>query len=82
MTSAVHMPRAFGAFERVGFPVLPWPIDDTPRVGKDLTARVWHEVRGLVGYRAFGRTRQALPERVGAGTRMHDVTAASSPIEH
>ncbi len=27
VTSAFHMPRAVGVFRRVGFPVLPWPVD-------------------------------------------------------
>jgi uncharacterized SAM-binding protein YcdF (DUF218 family) len=27
VTSAFHMPRSMGLFEKVGFPVVPWPVD-------------------------------------------------------
>jgi uncharacterized SAM-binding protein YcdF (DUF218 family) len=62
VTSAVHMPRAVGAFEAVGFPVLPWPVDDTPQFSEGLSAWVGREVFGLIGYWAFGRTRDLYPK--------------------
>jgi uncharacterized SAM-binding protein YcdF (DUF218 family) len=62
VTSAVHMPRAVGAFEAVGFPVLPWPVDDTPQLSEGLSTWVWREAFGLIAYRAFGRTRDLSPK--------------------
>lgn len=61
VTSAVHMPRAIGAFQAVGFPVLPWPVDDTPQTPEALSTWVWHEVFGLAGYWAFGRSSDLFP---------------------
>lgn len=61
VTSAVHMPRAIGAFEAIGFPVLPWPVDDTPVHPVQRSAWVWHEVFGLMGYWAFGRSSTIYP---------------------
>ncbi len=61
VTSAVHMPRAIGAFQAVGFPVLPWPVDDTPQTPEGLSTWVWHEMLGLIGYRALGRTHELYP---------------------
>ena len=61
VTSAVHMPRAIGAFQATGFHVLPWPIADTPREPDARSAWVWHEIGGLIGYRIFGHTRDLYP---------------------
>lgn len=61
VTSAVHMPRAIGAFQAVGFPVLPWPVADTPTMPEALSATVWHEVIGLVGYWVAGRSSHFCP---------------------
>lgn len=74
VTSAMHMPRAIGAFRQAGFPVEACPVDYqtagpaelwTPPgsllagVGKlDLAV---HEWVGLVVYRAMGRTATLLP---------------------
>jgi uncharacterized SAM-binding protein YcdF (DUF218 family) len=63
VTSALHMPRAIGAFAAVGFPVLPWPVVDTPPTAKALSAAVWHEVLGLIGYWALGRSANLFPAR-------------------
>jgi uncharacterized SAM-binding protein YcdF (DUF218 family) len=72
VTSAVHMPRAIGAFEAVGFPVLPWPVDDTPAHPVKRSAWVWHEVFGLMGYWAFGRSSTLYPAQktICAATEM------------
>jgi uncharacterized SAM-binding protein YcdF (DUF218 family) len=40
VTSAWHMPRAIGVFEKAGFPVIPYPVDF--RVGGS-----FHGVRGF-----------------------------------
>lgn len=61
VTSALHMPRAIGVFERVGFPVVPWPVADSPRDAKSLAAPVWHEVIGLLAYWAWQRTGKLYP---------------------
>ena len=37
ITSAYHMPRAMGAFRKVGFDVEPWPVDYRTRGAADLT---------------------------------------------
>ena len=61
VTSALHMPRAMGAFQSVGFNAESWPLargDDRPRV---ISAQVKHEVFGLVYYRLRARTAVLLP---------------------
>lgn len=63
VTSALHMPRAVGVFSAVGFPVMPWAVGDTSHLPNALASTVWHEVLGLIGYRALGRTRELLPEQ-------------------
>jgi uncharacterized SAM-binding protein YcdF (DUF218 family) len=59
ITSAIHMPRAMGAFRRVGFPVEPWPV-------MDRTHSAWktvkHEWLGLIGYWLMDRSDQLIPE--------------------
>ncbi len=73
VTSAAHMPRSMGVFRRLGFDVVPWPVDyRTPgglrwplsfsaaaRLDElDLAAREWV---GLLAYRLMGRTGALLP---------------------
>lgn len=96
VTSAAHMPRAVGVFRRVGWPVLPWPVDymtgDHPRaawpnVGRalvtlDLAA---HEWQGLVGYHLMGYTQHVFPspddQRASPGPSLAPVRAAlSAPV--
>jgi uncharacterized SAM-binding protein YcdF (DUF218 family) len=77
VTSAVHMPRAVGTFEAVGFPVLPWPVDDTPELSEGLSVWVWREVFGLIGYRAFGRTHDLYPK--GPKSACTEVRSESPP---
>lgn len=72
VTSAVHMPRAVGVFNAVGFPVTPWPVNDTPQARTAMSDLVWHEVLGLVAYRALGRTRVLFPD---AGSSNAEQTA-------
>jgi uncharacterized SAM-binding protein YcdF (DUF218 family) len=61
VTSALHMPRAVGAFKAADFPVVPWPVQDTPHNLKVLSTSVWHEVFGLIGYWILGRSRDLYP---------------------
>jgi len=46
---------------QVSFPIVPWPVHDMPQKQDGLSARVWHEVLGLVGYWAFGRSSDLYP---------------------
>lgn len=74
VTSAWHMPRAMGAFRKVGLDVVPYPVDfrtvatgDTLRPFAsvsdglrrlDVAAKEW---AGLLGYYAAGKTSTLLP---------------------
>ena len=73
VTSAAHMPRSMGVFRRLGFEVVPWPVDyRTPgglrwplsfsaaaRLDElDLAAREWV---GLLAYRLMGRIGALFP---------------------
>ena len=59
ITSGIHMPRAMGAFRRVGFNVEPWPV-------MDRTQSAWktvkHEWLGLIGYWMQDKSDQLIPE--------------------
>jgi uncharacterized SAM-binding protein YcdF (DUF218 family) len=73
VTTAMHMPRAVGAFRRAGFRVLAYPVDY--RTGKTSTFSLLptltsnlerldyavHEWLGLVTYRLLGRTETLFP---------------------
>jgi uncharacterized SAM-binding protein YcdF (DUF218 family) len=74
VTSAAHMPRAIGAFRKVGFPVEAYPVDWRTRGLEDLvspfsvvsnglghTDTAVHEWAGLLGYRIAGHTSELLP---------------------
>lgn len=74
VTSALHMPRAVGAFRAAGFPVTAAPVDyrtigpnalDAPflraAAGLDLTDLASKEWVGLVAYYMTGRTSELLP---------------------
>ena len=72
VTSASHMPRAVGAFRRVGWPVLPWPTGYFSRdshaalshsFGKKLETLdiAAHEWEGLLAYWLAGDTESLLP---------------------
>jgi uncharacterized SAM-binding protein YcdF (DUF218 family) len=74
VTSAWHMPRAVGVFEKAGFPVVPYPVDFRTGGGSrihrpfafvseglrrlDLGTKEW---AGLIGYYATGRTTALFP---------------------
>lgn len=61
VTSAIHMPRAFGVFQALGLPILPYPIFDTPLSPELRSATVRHELLGLAGYWLLGRTLSIFP---------------------
>ncbi len=74
VTSAVHMPRAMGAFRAAGFEVDPYPVDwrtrgwqdaatpfETLSSGLSRTDTAVHEWVGLIGYRLSGRSNELLP---------------------
>lgn len=74
VTSAYHMSRALGCFRKVGFEVMPWPVDYRTKDANDLlrpfgsvvsglrrldlATREWV---GLVAYYASGRTSALFP---------------------
>lgn len=80
VTSAWHMPRAIGVFEKAGFPVIPYPVDF--RVGGsfhgvrgfatisdglrrfDVGAKEW---AGLVAYYLAGRSSELFPGPQASG---------------
>lgn len=74
VTSAVHMPRAIGAFTALNVPIFPWPVRDTPATPAELSAWVWHEVLGLLYYRILGRSSSIAPRA------QHSNHACSSPM--
>jgi uncharacterized SAM-binding protein YcdF (DUF218 family) len=62
ITSAFHMPRAYGAFRKTGWNVIPYPVSYTARPtfsfdegGYGLLALAIHEWVGLAVYRMTGR---------------------------
>jgi uncharacterized SAM-binding protein YcdF (DUF218 family) len=73
ITSAMHMPRAHGAFAKAGWRVIPYPVDyQTTGIydwgfgfslssGLDGIAYAMHEWIGLVAYRAMGWTDAIFP---------------------
>ncbi len=73
VTSAMHMPRAVGAFRAAGWPVLPYPVDYVtaggggwspgfdPWSGFASIAAGLHEWQGLVYYRLRGWTDTLFP---------------------
>lgn len=73
VTSAIHMPRSVGIFRRIGWEVVPYPVDYRTRPGGGSPLRfefdkglalVNDAVRewvGLVSYRLMGRTDSLLP---------------------
>lgn len=69
VTSASHMPRAVGCFRRVGWPVVPDPVDfEAPKQlhisladGLAIVSKAEHEWLGLVAYRLAGWTDALFP---------------------
>ena len=72
VTSAGHMPRSVGIFCKLGWPVVPWPVDhatapDAIDIGFDLIGHLldlqsaMHEWLGLFAYYVTGKTTALLP---------------------
>lgn len=73
VTSAIHMPRAVGVFRKVGWNIIPFPVDYWTDGQMDLYAGFFpiagfgylnqaiREWAGLVAYRILGRTAALLP---------------------
>lgn len=61
VTTALHMPRAMGAFSAAGFHVEPWPVPmrDIPR--RYVEPMVAYEVAALTYYRLTGRSPAFFP---------------------
>jgi uncharacterized SAM-binding protein YcdF (DUF218 family) len=68
VTSASHMPRALGSFQRVKFSVLPWPVEDRPASWTAQATIAWHEWVGLIVYRLRGWTTAFLPINPSTGS--------------
>jgi uncharacterized SAM-binding protein YcdF (DUF218 family) len=79
VTSAMHMPRAIGAFREAGFPVEAYPVDYKTNGWQDLgsvlgslsaglrqTDTALHEWIGLLAYRLTGKSSALLPEPLPA----------------
>ncbi len=74
VTSATHIPRSVGIFRKLGFPVIPYPVDyqtngellkwSAPRKAPwalELVDAAAHEWLGLVAYRLTGKTDALFP---------------------
>lgn len=61
VTSAVHMPRAVGAFRAAGVDVVAWPVYDLSTYPESLIHAVHHEWLGLLAYRLSGRSDALAP---------------------
>ena len=75
VTSALHMPRAYASFVALDLTVVPWPVNDTPVATRQKSPAVWHEVFGLLGYWAMGRTQTLFPDPPGRNDEASSVTA-------
>lgn len=61
VTSAMHMPRAIGAYRAAGFEVDAYPVDFRHMDEPNLARFIWKEVIGLIGYRLTLRTTAFFP---------------------
>ncbi len=73
VTSAAHMPRSMGVFRKVGWRIIPYPVDYSTRGAEDIYPRlnfvhgigdfasVLREYSGLFAYRLLGRTDAFFP---------------------
>jgi uncharacterized SAM-binding protein YcdF (DUF218 family) len=82
VTSASHMPRAVGIFCRLGWPVIPYPVDQRSNPGFSFSVG-WnparrletlntgaHEWLGLLAYRLSGKTDALLPQPCDGDTTL------------
>jgi uncharacterized SAM-binding protein YcdF (DUF218 family) len=76
VTSAVHMPRAIGAFRRSGFSVEPWPIFSPLANNAD----AMHEWIGLAAYWLRGQSSALFPAPIDPPSiKMTDGRSSSLP---
>jgi uncharacterized SAM-binding protein YcdF (DUF218 family) len=61
ITSALHMPRAIGAYRAAGFTVDAYPVDFRHGESPGVRWVIWREALGLVLYRVLGRSGELLP---------------------
>ena len=61
VTSAVHMPRAIGAFRQAGLDAEPWPVHDLGDNGEAGLRAARHEWLGLIDYWAMGKGNALFP---------------------
>ncbi len=61
VTSALHMPRAMGAFRKAGFPIEPWPVYAAGEGAAPPWRAALHEWVGLIAYRLFGCSDALVP---------------------
>lgn len=61
VTSALHMPRAIGAFRKAGFPIEPWPVYNAGGDAAPPWRAAIHEWIGLIAYRLFGCSDALVP---------------------
>ncbi|MGJ0513405.1 YdcF family protein [Methylocystis sp.] len=76
VTSALHMPRAMGAFRAQDFYVDPAPVDDALPQPTITAPVILHELLGLVYYRLSGRSRVLFPGPSGKGNPCQPETSA------
>ncbi len=75
ITSAFHMPRSIGIFCKIGWPMIPFPVDHRTTPGQNFGIAynlgghmnkldlAIHEWLGLMAYRFTGKTMALLPEQ-------------------
>jgi uncharacterized SAM-binding protein YcdF (DUF218 family) len=77
VTSAAHMPRAFGCFRKAGFNVLPWPVLTPEKEVPPSLDVAGHEWLGLIVYRLLGRSDSVFPgpeaHPMGSTVRVSDM---------
>jgi len=76
ITSAFHMPRSVGVFRKVGWRIIPYPVDyhSTGKIKNQsflggipeirFVSHWLHEWAGLVSYRLLGRTSELFPRPI------------------
>ena len=92
VTSAFHMPRSVGLFRKVGFPVIPWPVDyrtsgaegiglfrDNPADSLQTTTTAIREWIGLAAYWLSGRIDTSSRARTDGSAGVDRARASRAP---